>query len=354
MQKILSFSSANGHWWEGTLSIRYNLLTIVKLIGALLVIAAALFGLYWLGIGLWALLGLIWDGMCWLGTAIWSGLCWLASHWLWPLNVALLILAIWLFSNIKMPTWGKKGNDKRSWKWLWLLLLALLLICGLLWLPKSCSGDDNSREVSLSAVSEEQFNEAFDWVVTTRAYLDGVQNGSTKAEVALVGLKFVNGQSVAKMSFQGRTYEEAVGIIAADWRSLVANNVHVQLTDNQLIALTLFAMRNGKYGFLKSDFLRNINNGVMSSNAMALHEANGHKRVLGAEGLQYLWVLKNLWDGNISAKELLDCPMFSYKAISLMEMYDGSRNHLFSDELADKLLRGSFKTPREALDLDLD
>ena len=338
------------------LTVRYNLLTIVKLIGGLLALAAILFGLYWLGIGIWALLGLIWDGMCWLGTAIWSGLCWLAAQWVWILGAALLALVIWLFSKIKLPEWDEKDdNDKRSWKWFWLLLLALLLICGVLWLSKSCSGaDDNSREVSLGAVSAEQFNEAFDLVVTTRAYLDGVQTGDTKAEVALVGLKFVNGQPVTKMSFQNKTYEEAADIIAADWRGLVADNVHVQLSENQLVALTLFAMRNGKCGFLKSDFLRNINNGDMSSKAMALHDAKGNKRELGAEGLQYLWVLKNLWDGNISANELLDCPMFSYKAISIKEMYDGSRNHLFSDELADKLLRGSFKTPRKALDLDLD
>lgn len=355
MQNIFSVTSANGHWWEGTLSVRYNLLAIVKLIGGLLALAAALFGLYWLGIGLWALLGLIWDGMCWLGTAIWSGLCWLAAQWLWILGAALLALVIWLFSRIKLPEWDEKDdNDKRSWKWLRLLLLALLLGGCIFLLFKSCDGSEPEPKPQPEVVTPERFDEAFDWVVTTRAYLDGVQNGDTKAEVALVGLKFVNGESVTKMSFQNQTYEEAVDIIAADWRGLVADNVHVQLTDNQLIALTLFAMRNGKYGFLKSDFLRNVNNGNFSAEAMALHDAKGNKRELGAEGLQYLWVLKNLWDGNISAKELLDYPMFSYKAISLKEMYSWDHHHLFSDELADKLLHGSFKTPREALDLDLD
>jgi len=352
MQNIFSVSTANGHWWEGTLSIRYNLLTIVKLIGALLVIAAALFGLYWLGIGLWALLGLIWDGMCWLGTAIWSGLCWLAAQWMWILGVAVLALIFWLISKIKMPEWDEEDNNgKRSWKWLWLLLLALLLGSGILWLCKSCGDDDPESKPESEIVTPERFDEAFDLVVTTRAYLDGVQDGNTKAEVALVGLKFVNGEPVTKLSFQGKTYEEAVAIVAADWRGLVAENVHVPLNDNQLVALTLFAMRNGKYGFLQSDFLRNINNGNFSSSAMALHEADGTKRRLGTEALQYLWVLKNLWDGNITAEELLDYPMFSYKSISSVSMYDTHKQHIFNDRMRIQMQHGGFATPREALDI---
>ncbi|MEE6208002.1 MAG: hypothetical protein VZR95_08120, partial [Alphaproteobacteria bacterium] len=267
---------------------------------------------------------------------------------------AVLALIFWLISKIKMPEWDEEDNNgKRSWKWLWLLLLALLIGGGIFWLFKSCDSSDSEPKSQPEVVTPERFDEAFDWVVTTRAYLDGVQNGNTKAEVALVGLKFVNGQSVTKMTFQGKTYEEAVAIVAADWRGLITDNVEADLTENQLIVLTLFAMRNGKYGFLKSDFLKNINNGDFNANAMALHEADGKKRVLGAEGLQYLWVLKNLWDGNITAQELIDYPMFSYKAIPLETMYDGNRQHLFNDELGDKLIRGNFKTPREALDLDI-
>ncbi|MEE6207356.1 MAG: hypothetical protein VZR95_04810, partial [Alphaproteobacteria bacterium] len=158
MQNIFSVTFANGHWWEGTLSIRYNLLTIVKLIGALLVIAAALFGLYWLGIGLWALLGLIWDGMCWL-----------AAQWMWILGAAVLALIFWLISKIKMPEWDEEDNNgKHSWKWLWLLLLALLIGGGIFWLFKSCDSSDSEPKSQPEVVTPERFDEAFDWVVTTR------------------------------------------------------------------------------------------------------------------------------------------------------------------------------------------
>ena len=40
------------------------------------------------------------------------------------------------------------------------------------------------------------FDESFDYVVTSRAYLDGVQNAGDKINRALVGLKYVDGKPV--------------------------------------------------------------------------------------------------------------------------------------------------------------
>ena len=354
MRNIFSVTTDNGCWWKGTLSIRYNFLTVLKVIGLLLTLFIIGFGLYWCGIGLWALLKLLWAGLCWLGSAVWTGICWFFSKWLWWLIAALVALLGWLLSKvnwkeIKLPEW-KKSDKKHSWAWLWLLLLLLLLLCGLLWLPKSCSGSEPEDNI-VATVSDTQFNDAFDWVVTTRAYLDGVQSGETKAEVALVGLKFVNGEPVTKRIFQGKTYEEAKEIIAQDWRSLVTRNVHVPLSERQLVVVTLFAMRNGKYGFEQSDLLKSINAGSFDVSTMAFHKANGEKRRLGNEGLQYLWMLKNLGVGNLSVEELLDYPMFSYKSVNLTEMYDYNREPVFNETLRTRLKSGAHKTPRQALDI---
>ena len=178
-----------------------------------------------------------------------------------------------------------------------------------------------------------------------------MQSGETKAEVALVGLKFVNGEPVTKRIFQGKTYEEAKEIIAQDWRSLVTRNVHVPLSERQLVVVTLFAMRNGKYGFEQSDFLKSINEGKFDVSKMAFHKANGEKRHLGIEGMQYLWVLKNLGVGNLSVEELLDYPMFSYKSVNLTEMYDYNKEPVFNETLRTRLKSGAHKTPRQALDI---
>ena len=84
---------------------------------------------------------------------------------------------------------------------------------------------------------------------------------------------------------------------------------------------------------------------------MAIHKANGTKRQLGSEGLKYLWVLKSLGSGQITVEELLDYPMFSYKAINLTEMYDYQMKPVFNDALKYRLKKGENKTPRQALDI---
>lgn len=364
MKSIFSVTT-NGAWWKGELHCRYNLLTVTKVLAALLILALTGFGLYWFAIGLWTALGALWDGICWLGSALWSGICWVASQWLWLLGMALLALAVWLLSKVNWKGfhWPErsKSDQKRSWNWLWWLLAALLALLLLLLLLKGC-GNDKADEVSVPTASvqfyeysdsefTEAFNEAFDWVVISRAYLDGVQNGVDKMR-ALVGFKFVDGRPVTELTFTGKTYDQAKAIIAADWRGLIRKNIHVKLTKQQMVTLTLFAMRNGKYGFEKSDFLKAVNTGVFDADNMALHKANGGKRILMEEGMQYLWMLKILWNGHIAVEDLIDYPMFSYKTIKLSQMYDADRKALFDDSLKARLQHGANKTPREALELE--
>ena len=298
-------------------------------------------------------------GVVALGSLVWNGLCWLASQWLWFLCVALLILLFWSLSKVN---W-RKDKTGSVWKYIiWILALIAAILC-LLLCVRSCNDEESITEkaamvkVTNSESFAHQFDEAFDYVVTTRAYLDGVQNAGDKINRALVGLKYVDGKPVSPDDFSGKTYDEAKEIISKDWRTLVgAHLAGVELSRQQLVTVTLFAMRNGKYGFEQSDFLKALHDGHIADadEEMALHKVSGNKRELRTEAQQYLWVLKNLWRGNLTMEELVDFPMFSYKTISLDEMYDGGYEGelLWNDELYYKLKNHSGKTPREALDLN--
>ena len=324
---------------------RFNLKMMIRILLVLIVLAAFAFVGYWLI-----------QGVVWVGGAAWSGICWLANQWVWILGILLLALLLWGLSkvnwkNVKAP----KVSPKLGRALLWLLAaILLILLCFLVF--RSCGDDQNlpKQEITINDDEfEREFNEAFDYVVTSRAYLDGVQNANDKIARALVGLKYVDDKAVSPRDFEGKTYEEAVRVIAKDWRGLVQENLNgTQLSRQQLVTLTLFAMRNGKYGFVKSDFLKAVKAGEPNAeDKMALHKANGQRRELGVEAKQYLWVLKNMWKGNISAEMLLDSPMFSYKNISLKEMYNKDGEVQWNDALLNKLRQHVGQTPREALGL---
>lgn len=324
---------------------RFNLKMIAKILLALIVLALVVFLGYWL-----------FQGIVWVGGAAWSGICWLASQWIWILGILLLALLIWGLSKINWRNVkAQKVSQKTGRTLLWVLAaIILLLLCFLAF--RSC-GDDKAQPEEVVVIEddefEREFNEAFDYVVTSRAYLDGVQSANDKIARALVGLKYVDGKSVTPRDFEGKTYEEAVKVIAKDWRGLVQESLNgTQLSKQQLVTLTLFAMRNGKYGFVKSDFLEVVKAGEPNAeDKMALHKANGEKRELGTEAKQYLWVLKNMWKGNISAEMLLDLPMFSYKNIPLSEMYNEKGEAQWNEKLSQKLRQSAGQTPREALGL---
>ena len=243
-----------------------------------------------------------------------------------------------------------------------LMILAILALLLLAFFGFKSCGQDKAIESEQITIEESdafinEFDKTFDYVVTSRAYLDGVQQTSDRINRALVGLKYVDGKPVKASDFSGKTYDEAVKIIARNWRGLVAENLNgVSLSKQQLVTVILFAMRNGEYGFETSDFLKAVKQGQLldADKFMALHKASGTKRQLGEEAQKYLWVLKNLWRGNLHVDELLDLPMFSYKNLSLEEMYEGGsyQNNLkWSEELHHKLSQHSNPTPRTALGL---
>lgn len=337
----------NGQWWKGEITVSYNLKTVLKWVIGLAFLALGFLLLYWVIVGSIALVKTLWGWGC----DLWS---WSVDNWWWPLGILLAALLAWLLSKVNWKSEKTKANIK---KWWWILPLVLLLILAAM-LFRSC-GDDNvvpakeEQEQVVETITVEEFDRAFDWVVIARAYLDGVQHGDTKAARALVGLKFIDGRPVSEKTFEGKTYDEAVKVIAEDWRELVVTSLKGQkLSEQQLVVITLFAMRNGKYGYLQSDFLKAVQNGDLSgaSDKMYLHKANGTRRHLLEEGKQYLWMLKILWNGKIDVKELIDMPMFSYKNIRINEMYDGDKA-VWNKALSRRLKQSSNLTPRQALDL---
>lgn len=324
------------------LIFRVNLKMIAKILLALVALALVAFVGYWLV-----------QGAIWAGGAAWTGLCWLASQWMWILGILLLALLVWGLSKVN---WKSVKAPKVSPKLLWLLAaILLLLLCFLAF--RSCGDEDGKAQpedvVVIDNDSEPMFTESFDDVIITRAYLDGVQNADDEVARALVGLKYVDGKPVKSSDFAGKTYEEAKKVVAKDWYGFVQETLDgVKISKQRLVPFTSLAMRNGKYGFVKSDFLKAVKAGEPNAEEkMALHKANGEKRELGIEAKQYLWVLKNMWKGNITAEMLLDLPMFSYKNIPLNEMYNEKGEAQWNDALLNKLRQHSGQTPREALGL---
>ena len=343
---MVRINNYQGQWWKGEITVSYNLKTVLKWIIALAFLALGLLILYGVIVGGIALVKVLYGWGC----DLWA---WGTANWWWPLGILLAALLAWLLSKINWRSEKTKANVKRWW---WILPLVLLLILAAM-LFRSCGDDNNSvapiEKQEIEAVTVEKFDRAFDWVVIARAYLDGVQHGNTKTARALVGLKFIDGPPVSEKTFEGKTYDEAVKVIAEDWRELVTSSLKGQkLSEQQLVVITLFAMRNGKFGYLQSEFLKAVQKGHLfgASDKMYLHKSNGNRRHLLEEGKQYLWMLKILWDGKIDVKELIDMPMFSYKNIRANEMYDGDQ-HLWIQSFRSRLKKGNNQTPRQALGL---
>jgi len=346
MSKFISVTTY-GKWWKGEITFTYNLKKGLLVLLAIIALGVIGFALYCLGTGL--LMALKW---------LWGGIVWLSGYWKWLLGIllglGLLALLVWGLRKIKWPKFEPKNLN---WRLIWVIgaiILALLVLFGI----KNCSSSEKKEiapaVVVTPAITPEHFNELFDWVVISRAYLDGVQDGNTPADRALVGLKFVDGKPVNNISFEGKTYEEAIRIIAEDWRGLISETLGgIELSERQLVAVTLFAMRNGKYGFIQSDFLKELQQGRIegAEKTMALHKADGTKRQLGDEAKQYLWVLMQIYNGNIDFHDLIDYPILSYKTLYVEQMYNKKGLPRFSEQLHLKMQQGSNKTPRQALEL---
>lgn len=236
---------------------------------------------------------------------------------------------------------------------MWLLILLLLLLGGILtW--RSCTSKNNAD--GPSAAPAQVYDNSFDRVIVARAYLDGVQTTVSKdCPRALVGFKFINNQPVKDFNFTGMTYEQAIQVVAEDWKPLVVDNLSadVKLSEQQMAVVTLVAMRMGKNGFPRSTFLQKVNEGDFDAAGkwLLLQKKNGEIRKVGEEPTQYFYMLKLLWNNQLQIDDLLDLPMFSYRALPLDSLYhaDGSCN--FNEHIQQMLKKGNFTTPRTALEL---
>ena len=310
MRKIFTLNTGK-NWWQGEIVCNYNLYTWVKVLALIIAIPFAV--IYLLGYGLWQLLRLC-------GRGIKTAFAWLSDR-LHRSSAPVDDNAEDELDDevdadkaeeepeaektgMEQPEQPNNGREDRNIFWL-AAAIVLLIIGFCCW--KGCSSQPQEEPDYIATAYEK----AFDKVVVARAYLDGVQTEvDGKCPRALVGFKFINGQPVKDFDFEGMTYDQAVKVVAEDWKPLVTENLNpkVKLTEQEMAVVTLAAMRMGKYGFARSTFLQKINEGKLNEAGewLLLQKADGSIRNTGDEPKQYFYVLRMLWEGNLTIEDLLD------------------------------------------------
>lgn len=228
-----------------------------------------------------------------------------------------------------------------------ILLLTALLLC------RNCSTPEPLNDEPAAPIAV--YDNSFDKVIIARAYLDGVQKTvSTECPRALVGFKFINGRSVKDFNFDGLTYEQAVRIVAEDWKPLIITSLStdIVLSEQQMAVITLAAMRMGKTGFQRSTFLQKVNenNFAEASDWLLLQKEDGSIRKLGEEATQYFYMLKLLWNNELVIEDLQNLPIFSYRDLPVEKLYSDS-SYIFNEDILERLFQGFQPTPLTALGL---
>jgi hypothetical protein len=293
-------------WWNGQVTISYNLMWLLIILGILLLpviigIAAVVVAV----LILWWLAGVVIKAACKLWPYI-LDFC----EWLWS-----LLLKFWAW--IKSLFQGKPKNDKPTGKknnWWWVLLLLLLLLL-LLALLKGCGSDETAMPEPEPQEELVIYQSSWNDALYARVFLDGLKDDAT-----LAGYKYRDGKPAKNAEFNGDAAGEAWSVMFEEWLPVLQDNITADLNDNQRVATWLYALRSGKYGFAKSDFVKAVNAGDMDKAGeylFKIHKANGTVRPAGSELKSYLYVIRLIWDGEISVEELKDCHCFSYKAYSV-------------------------------------
>jgi hypothetical protein len=302
MKKIFTFEQGK-KWYQGSLTVNYNLKWFL-----------------WPFILLVMLIYGIWLGIAWVLEKVWNGICWLAKHvWLLILAIVPFLKKFWnwlksLFA--RKPRQHKPAAEKknRNWNWILWLLAAILILLLLLLCIKNCGGKEQEAEPETI-----EYQTAWNDALYGRVFLDGLKNDAT-----LAGYKYRDGKPAKEAEFNGDAASEAWNVMYDEWLPILQNNITVELTANQKVAAWLYALRSGKYGFAKSDFVKLVNAGDMEKAGEALmkvHKANGQVREAGEELTSYLYAIRLIWDGEISIEELKSCHCFAYKAYPVAKGY---------------------------------
>lgn len=329
-------------WYKGELTItfKYNLLYLLYLL------LLPFFLVYWLGLGVAWLLKQLGKGLkafwMWLWPLLKKFGLWLAAillmllpmfkkffTWLghilkrFGLWLGTLISAFWMWLKSLFARKPKQKKDepaekkeKKNW-WLWLLLLLLALL--LLGLLRECSCSGNKvTPVEVSETTE--YRLAWNDVMVYRIHLDTLRH-----DASLIGLKTRGLKKASEEEYNGDAISESEEVLNNEWLPLCEEQIRTKLNRSQKAAAMLYAMRSGSYGFKKSDFLKSVNAGDFakaSEDILKIHKANGEVRNAGKELTAYLYEIRLIWDGMLSAEEVMDCHRLSYKAYPVENGYN--------------------------------
>ena len=318
---------------EGKVTIPYNLKWLV------FILLLPFYAIYWL----------------------WKGLSWLIDALLMGLAAVCLSFYCWIKSlfNKQSPSRPSSANSKKQPIWPWILLVAAVLFL-IFFLFKSCKKAEEpaTEPIVENALQDDTlYYESFDDAVIASAYLNGVQKsvvGDRKWAVGLVGIKFVNGKPITDYKWDAHTtYKEAVRIIADEWRPVLRKNLNpdVKLSKDQLTAILLAAMRMGAKRFAWSSLCQKLNEGKYEEAAECFVLENKDQTpmvISGDEPLQYMRVLRFMYEGGVSARELIDYPVLGYRDLPHILVPGQSYTN---EEMLEVLKSGNNKTPRQRLGL---
>ncbi len=310
-------------------------------------------GLAWVAI----LFAFLWKALKWLVVALCTAIVWLFTNlgkllkWIGIKLLTLLFfiggllaaLWAWLMSKFKRrpkTEEPKEPKEKKpmNWKWLrWALPLVALFLIIWFW--------PNPKDIKPELISSNKVvNVMPRQTAIGRAYLDKEDN--------LLGCKFIFGEKAQKY-LEGKennlsTFES---VSDASWVAevdkLLNPEVRAELTDDQIALVTLVAMRNGRYGFEKSDFLKLVNKGEFEKaiDAIWIHDAKGNRRKLQDEGLRYTWCLWMIGKGYVTFDDLWNAPTWAYQNLDVKDLYDAKGNRVFNEELMYTMLGNGCSNP---------
>ena len=330
MKKIKFFSLVNLGEGRIKITLIVNFWLVALLV--LLCLTMALLGsvVYWLGVGIVALAKLLW------------GIKW------WLLALAFVVLLVWLLTKVNWRdiNFPKRVSKKRSRGWLWALLAVLALLLGI-FLFRGC--DREEADVT-EPVTEARFKEPGAWIMLDAYLSEGfnVRYADYK--------KFKSYGEI--LSYEERLKAFDREAYYADWGRLFPYFEGKSFNDNQLAALQRYGLWCGLAGFEASLICKKLQNGeeVSASDFAKVYMADGKERAYAKSSREYVkkyaWVLMNLYDGNITITELLDCPVKSFENIPVKDMYGADGNYIFNQGLKAQLQKpnGNKKT-REVLKL---